>query len=189
MMNILKLYILCLLTQLAMMSSLDHICVTCWNTRGYLASIPYIRQLLSECEVLAICEHWVYENRLACMSYISHTHFCFARASNLASAENYGNGRGQGGIPLFWDKNLKGISTVSDIILDRASAIRMQTSNGGIVYFISVYLPAMGSSESLDSALDNITELVESREEGANVIIMGDFNGDVGASGGPMGCS
>ena len=45
----------------------------------------------------------------------------------------------------------------------------------------------MGSSESLDSALDDITELVESREEGANVIIMGDFNGDIGSSGGPRG--
>ena len=51
--------------------------------------------------------------------------------------------------------------------------------------FVSVYLPAMGCSESLDSSLDDITEVIESREEGARIIVMGDFNGDVGTSGGP----
>ena len=136
---------------------------------------------------MAISEHWVYENRLSCLSDISHTHNCFARASNLASAENYGAGRGQGGIALFWDKSIKGVSTVADIVLDRACAIRLQMSSGAIFYFVSVYLPAMGCSESLDSALDDITELVESRETDANVIVLGDFNGDVGSSGGPRG--
>ena len=45
----------------------------------------------------------------------------------------------------------------------------------------------MGCRESLDSALGDITELIESREAGANIVVMGDFNGDVGSSGGPRG--
>ena len=69
----------------------------CWNAHGYLASIPYIKQLISECEILAISEHWIYENRLFIPSEISDTHLCFARSSKLASAEDYGSGRGQGG--------------------------------------------------------------------------------------------
>ena len=105
----------------------------------------------------------------------------------MSSAEDYGSGRGQGGIALFWRNRIKGISVVSDIILDRACAIRLQTPLGGVMYFISVYLPAMGCSESLDSSLDDITEVIESRDEGAKVVLMGDFNGDIGSSGGPRG--
>ena len=117
--------------------------ITCWNARGYLLSIPYMRQLLTECDILAISEHWVYENRLACLSDITNTHTCFGGSSRLASAEDYGNGRGQGGIALFWDKRINGISVVSDIVLDRACAIRLQTQLGAVLYFVSVYLPSM----------------------------------------------
>ena len=31
----------------------------------------------------------------------------FCRSSKFASAEDYGNGRGQGGVALFWDKRLE----------------------------------------------------------------------------------
>ena len=170
-----------------MVGSSSNIRVTCWNSRGYLASIPYMRHLLSECEILAISEHWVHENRLRCLSGVSNTHSCFARASRLSSAEDYGNGRGQGGIAIFWDSTLKGVSVVSDIILDRACAIRLQTRDGGIIYFISVYLPADGSCESLESSLDDITEIIESRDAGAHMIVLGDFNGDIGSNGGNRG--
>ena len=38
--------------------------IACWNSRGSLASIPYIKDLLSQFDILALCEHWVFENRL-----------------------------------------------------------------------------------------------------------------------------
>ena len=158
--------------------------VACWNARGYLASIPYIRHLLSECDILAVNEHWVFENRLKCLTDISDTHWCFARSSKLSSAEDYGNGRGQGGVAIFWDKKLKGVSIVSDIVLDRACAIRLQAGNGSVFYFISVYMPAMGSSESLEASLDDVTEVIESRETGSIITVLGDFNGDIGGAGG-----
>ena len=123
---------------MAMMNSPTDIRISCWDARGYRASIPYIRKLLSRCEILAISEHWVYENRLKCLADISDTHSCFARASKISAAEDYGNGRGHGGVALFWDKRLKGVSVVSNIILDRACAIRLQTIDGTVFYFISV---------------------------------------------------
>ena len=76
---------------------------------------------------------------------------------------------------------------MSNIILDRACAIRLQTWKGSAIYFVSVYLPAQGSREALDVSLDDITEVIESRERGAHVIILGDLNGDVGKLGGPRG--
>ena len=161
--------------------------IACWNARGYLASIPYIKQLLSHCDILAISEHWVFESRLFKLAQISDSHLCFARASKLASAEEYGVGRGQGGVAIFWDSTIFGVTAVTDIILDRACAIRLQTRSGSIVYFVSVYLPAQGSCDSLDNSLDDITEVIESREEGAHIVVLGDFNGDVGSLGGPRG--
>ena len=159
--------------------------VSCWNARGYLASIPYIRELLSECDILALSEHWVYENQLYKLNDISDSHHCFARSSKMASAEDYGKGRGQGGVALFWKKSLTGVSIVSDIIMDRACAIRMQTPSYEIFHFVSVYLPSQGNPESLETTLDEISEILESREEQSFTILLGDFNGDIGNSGGP----
>ena len=169
------------------MCDLNRVRITCWNARGYLASIPYNEQLTSECDILAISEQWVYENRLYKLSEISDTHLCFARSSKLAFAEHYSRGRGQGGVALFWDKRLSGISVVSVVILDRACAIRLQTQEGGVLYFVSVYLPAQGSHEALNTSLNELSEVLRDRELGAHVIVMGNFNGDIGRLGGPRG--
>ena len=48
-------------------------------------------------------------------------------------------------------------------------------------------MPAAGSIEPLEASLDDITEVIESREPGALIIVMGDFNGDIGFNGGPRG--
>ena len=79
----------------------------------------------------------------------------------------------------FWRKNLAGVSIVSDIIMDRACAIRMQTPSNDILYFVSVYLPSQGNPESLETILDEISEVIESREEPSYTILLGDFDGDV----------
>ena len=168
-----------------MMYDTSEVRIACWNTRGYLASTPYIKHLLTENDILAISEHWVYDNRLFKLAEMSNTHHCFARASRLAPAEDYGKGRGQGGVALFWDKKITCITAVSDVILDRACAIRLQTQTGCIIYFVSIYLPAQGSRETLEASLDEVTEVIESREPQAHVVLLGDFNGDVGNAGGP----
>ena len=54
---------------------MDRLRVACWNTRGYLSSIPYIRKLLDDVDVLAISEHWLHRNRLNVLNEISDTHF------------------------------------------------------------------------------------------------------------------
>ena len=118
------------------------VCISCWNTRGYLTSIPYFKQLLTRCDILAISEHWIFENRLFKLSQITDSHYCFAQSTKLASAEEYGTGRGQGGVAIFGDSKMTGISAVTDIVLDRACTVRLQTKTGAIFYFISVYLPA-----------------------------------------------
>ena len=161
--------------------------LTCWNARGYLSSIPYLRKVLSEVDVLAVCEHWLHSNRLSILNDIVNSHYVFARASKASSDEAYGSKRGQGGVAIFWWKDIPGFTRVCNVIHDRACMVRYQPKDGEIYFFISVYLPSQGSEEDLETVLDEISEIVESREANSHIILLGDFNGDIGVQGGPRG--
>ena len=166
---------------------MDSLKVACSNTRGYLSSIPYLKELLIDVDVLAISEHWLHSNKLNILNGISDTHHVFGRSSKLSSAEHYGSGRGQGGVAIFWRKSIAGFSKVTNIIHDRACMIRYQSQNGVVLFFISLYLPSQGSQDDLRTALDEISEIVDSRENGSHVILLGDFNVDIGTHGGLRG--
>ena len=163
------------------------ITIGCWNARGYLSAIPFICEKLKEVDILAVAEHWLHSNRLGTLSGISDSHDVHAHSSRSSDAANFGSRRGQGGVAIFWRRDLGGISKVTDIVHDRICAIRLQSHDGKIFYVLSIYLPAQGSYEDLGASLDEMSEIVESREEGAQVIICGDFNGDMGELGGPRG--
>ena len=146
------------------------ITIGAWNARGYLSAIPFLREKLKEIDILAISEHWLHSNRLGTLANISKTHEVHAHASRASSSENYGSRRGQGGVAIFWRKDIQGISKVTDIIHDRVCAIRLQTGVSQVYYFLSVYLPAQGAREDLDTALDELSEVIYSIEEGAHFI-------------------
>ena len=161
--------------------------ISCWNSRGLRTAVPYLRSLLERNDIVGVCEHWLHENRLMVLDDMADTHCVHARASNACVAAEYGRGRGQGGTAIFWKKDIKSVSVVSNVLLDRACGIRVQNAVGGICYFWCVYMPALGSVDDLGSALDELAEVVERRDPGSNLCIMGDFNGDVGTSYGVRG--
>ena len=169
------------------MQNHNSIKLACWNSRGFNTAIPYLRELIKENEILAIAEHWLHENKLSSFNDLcGDINFC-GRASKFASAENYGTKRGQGGVALVWNKNISGISEITNIIHDRICGIRFVTGEGGTINIFSVYLPAQGSGEELEACLDDLAEILESREAGDLNIVCGDFNADVGNQGGPRG--
>ena len=182
-------YIFCFCILLSVMGDVRSLRIGCWNCRGYRSSIPYIRQLLESHDVLAVCEHWLHNNRLNVLKDLTHTHSVYARASRHSGDEAYGAKRGQGGVAIFWRSNIQGFSAVTDIIHDRICAVRYQDKRGGIYIIISVFLPAQGSADNLRECLEDLSEVVETREYGARVIICRDYNGDIGAGGGPRGIS
>ena len=169
------------------MGEANQLRISCWNARGYLSSIPYLRKLLIRSDVLAISEHWLPSNRLNFLSKITESHYVFARSSNACTGESLDHGRGQGGVAIFWRKSIPGFCKVSNIIHDRACVVRYQPQPGEVYFFVSVYLPSQGGEEDLRTVLDEISEVIESREVGSHVIILGDLNGDVGSLGGPRG--
>ena len=110
-----------------------------------------------------------------------------ARSSKRSLAADYGVGRGQGGIALYWNKSIKSVSVVAGVMYDRACGVRIQNGSGGVCYLWSVYLPAMGSDDDLGTSLDELSEVIGDREQGYRVIVMGDFNGDIGSGDGERG--
>ena len=158
--------------------------IACWNARGFNSAVPYLRYLFTLSDVIAISEHWLHENKLKRLEEISeHFYYC-ARSSSFASAENYGTKRGQGGVALFWKKTLGGVSQISNFVHDRFCGIRIQTCNNLVINIISVYLPAQGSPESFEACLDDLSEVLKTREFGSKTIICGDTNADMGSLGG-----
>ena len=86
---------------------------------------------------------------------------------------------------ILWDKRLTGITEVKNLVHDRICVVRAQTSNGGVIFIYSVYLPAQGSGEDFGSVLDDLSEMIEARGEDSSYIVCGDMNADLGYKGGP----
>ena len=49
------------------------------------------------------------------------------------------------------------------------------------------FYPAQGARENLGTSVDELSEVVNSFEDGAHIIVCGDFNGDIGCLGGSRG--
>ena len=178
-MNIILLYVAVICSHIHM-NGKDTLKIACWNSRGFRSAVPYLRQLVEDYDVVGVCEHWLHGNRLCALEDVTSSHYVHARASDAASDAHYGSGRGQGGIALFWRKELKSVSVIPNTLFDRACGIRFQNGAGGVCYIWCVYMPAMCADEDLGASLDVLSEIVEGRDPGAELIVLGDFNGDIG---------
>ena len=159
--------------------------ITTWNARGFNSSVPYMRQLLNDSDIVIITEHWLHANRLIRFNEIpSDIAYC-AVSSKYASAENYGCVRGQGGVAIMWKQSLQGVTELKNFSHDRIVGVRVQLDQGGVLCIYGVYLPSSGSPEEYDPVVDDLVEIIETREPGSFVIIGGDSNGDIGRMGGP----
>ena len=165
------------------MGDVSDLKIGCWNCRGLRSSVPYIRELLEGHDVLAISEHWLHNNKLNVLSDLSTTHSVHARASRQSADEYYGARRGQGGVAIFWRKDIPGFSAITDVTHDRICAVRYQNQKGGVYIFLSIYMPSQGSIDSLEECLEDLTEILETRERGAILVVCGDYNGDIGDHG------
>ena len=143
--------------------------------------------MLKKNDVFMINEHWLHFNKLHLLNEIDSNFNWHARASKSSSEEMYGLKRGQGGVAILWNKDLNGISIIETLDHDRICAIRMENQNGSAFIFISVYLPANGSKENMSVIFDELAGFIDDLGHECIPIIVGDFNGDLGALGGPRG--
>ena len=172
---------------ICMMCEISTLTISCWNSRGYLSSIPYLRYILRNNLIVATSEHWLHKNRLNVLYDISTTHNYLARSSKYSSSKTYWSTRGQGGVAIFWSKDINGVSVISNITPNRICSIQVQLSSGLTLSILSVYLPAVGGDDHFPNCLDELDAIVEFLSQTSEVIVCGDFNADVGSGGGPKG--
>ena len=155
--------------------------------RGFRSSVPYIRKLIAENDIVLLSEHWLHHNRLHLFNEYFNDVEVFARSSRFSDAEAYGGSRGQGGVAILWGKYLNGVVPLVDLVHDRFCGIRVQLPEGAGLNIFSIYMPAVGCGEDLGCTLDELSGALESRPPGDITIIGGDFNGDIGREGGHRG--
>ena len=100
--------------------------ITAWNSRGMLASIPYIRDIMRNSDIICLSEHWLHRNRLYMLDEISNDFLSHAYASNTSSEDCYGVRRGTGGVAIMWRKTIPGVSPLLEVKHDRLCGIRVQ---------------------------------------------------------------
>ena len=161
--------------------------IACWNCRGLSASIPFLRTLLKENDVVCVSEHWLHNNCLSQLDEVSLDFQNFGKSSRVSSEESFGLRSGQGGVAIFWRNSLRGVTAIRTIDHDRICGIRMECEEGSVIVILSVYMPASGSRDSLVVTLNELEAIIGGLEEGAIPVICGDFNGDMGSEGGTRG--
>ena len=165
-------------------TKLECINISCWNCRGLVTSIPYLKELMKESDVISLSEHWLQPNRLCILNEISDDFNVISRSSKYADSSNFGYKRGQGGVALFWRKTIKGISPITNSINDRICGIRYQSNGGRLINIYSLYLPSPGSQDDYSAYIDFLADTISNNERGVLSIVFDDMNGDVGHLGG-----
>ena len=165
----------------------NQLSISTWNMRGFKSSVPYVRKLIEENDIVLLNEHWLHHNRLHLFNEYFSDVEVFARASKFSGADAYGGCRGQGGVAVIWGKHLSGVVPITEVIHDRICGIRIQLPGGNGMNIFSIYMPAVGCGEDLGCSLDELAGIIESRPPGDITILGGDFNGDLGYDGGRRG--
>ena len=146
----------------------------CWNCGGVYGNFIYVKSLLRTLDVLALSEHWLYEDELTFLDSLDVNFDVFSCGSSKNNALERWR-RGQGGVALYFKKSLKAkeIQTSCDRIV---SASIMIGEVGTVV--VSVYLPS--SNYNLSDYLNTLHELeqfcMQQKSYGFNLILLGDFN-------------
>lgn len=155
------------------MSSLNF---KCWNCSGIYGNYAYAKNLLDTSDVLALSEHWLYEDELNFLGNLDDRFDYFASSSHLNN-NLYRWKRGQGGVAIFWRKKLK-IKKLS--ATDSMIAIKIKTGCLRWTMVCGIYFPSTNHSICEFKEALSALELLCLRERGDdNLVILGDFNAHI----------
>ena len=158
--------------------------INCFNSHGFVSSKPYVYQLLQECDILGLSEHWLSGPELKKLDISSATHEPYGKCNKNLKDAPPSRGRGYGGVALFWRKNLV-VSRLKEIKSDRLIGITVQRVSSPIT-IINVYFPNDFDTEFNDVLIELYNVILKYRAT-SDVIVMGDFNAKFGRLGGPRG--
>ena len=149
----------------------------------------YFSELVNSFDIFAISEHLLFVEQLEILeASINYTY-----KSTAVSAEDnpsiLSGKAAHGGIALFWKNCIKDMVTpLENIDSDCIIRIRCDFNDNSPLFILSVYLPAASHPiEEFNEYLDYLWALYDSLSKTGFVIVMGDFNGNLGNSLGERG--
>ena len=167
----------------------------CFNVRVIVSNSPYLVSLLNDFDIkfIAISEHWLHDYNLNRIQQISDEYTILAKSPPQQEDPVYCVPRlirGHRGVALGWHKSLdRLISPLPFVSSCKMVGIEYNPSHHSL-YLISVYLPSRsGCTDEFKESLDQLDAAILLLPSGADIVIMGDFNADLGNLGGPGSCT
>ena len=174
-------------------ASIRKLRLVCFNMCGLQCNNLYTQILLQDADIIALSEHWLHNYNFKSICYL-HSNFKFHAMSPPEIEDTIycipHLVRGHGGVAIGWRADLDIlISIMPNIHSPRMVGIKLECCDGPL-FIIAVYLPSRaGCTDSFKECMDHLGAVIELLPPGCKVIVMGDFNADLGALGGPMSCS
>eukprot|EP00493_Phyllostaurus_siculus_P008512 UN08618 len=132
--------------------------VTTWNIRGFTTAKPYMLSLFESNEIIVINEHWLYDCESYRLGNINSNFGVEAKFGENNDPEDFGHKRGQGGVAIFWNKEIKGVSVIKNLNSNRIAGIRI-TEGDKDVYVIGVYMPTKNAKDTdLETELSKLDD-------------------------------
>lgn len=146
-----------------------------------MADLRYLDKCLEDSDICAIQEHWLYPDSLNFLSSVQKDFVGWGRSSNDLNPNSIWR-RGMGGIAFLWRKDFDiAIDKLEDLGSDRIIVIKLHLGKQKNIFIIIVYLPASNSAISkYRSYIDDLEDIINRLHGNGTIIILGDFNGQVG---------
>ena len=155
--------------------------IATFNIENFYTNKLYLDKLLSECQIIALQEHWLYH-----FEQRELVEFCNERGFNvvLKSVDDADplppqcRPRGRGEIAMIWKKNIdQMVSPVSDGN-NRVQGLVINSAVGEVC-ILNVYMQCRGSRDAEDNYRDvlaQIAEIMNIYSDRARFILVGDMN-------------
>ena len=134
--------------------------------------------------ILAISEHCLHEEQLDFFETVTDDSYNYTDVSANDNPPLLSGTPAHGGNALFWKRSFDNfISPLKNINSDRIVGIRCDFPNSIPLFILGVYLPSASHNiTQFDEYFDHLWALYDSLSVNWFVIVMGDFNGDLGNS-------
>lgn len=150
-----------------------------------MAAKPYIKQLMSQADVVVISEHQLYPAQHYKLGELNNDFNFIAKSSRSLNPMLCGSVPGHGGIAILWKQSLSGVATpLKDIGTDRIAVVEIAANERLNIYIVGVYLPQAGCpAEDFEYHSAVLETIIEQCSLKGDVLVIGDFNAHIGLGG------
>ena len=153
----------------------------CWNLQYFRTAQLYFKSIFNCFDIFGISEHSLFQEQLDLIKAATgNTYNCYA----VSAFDNPAVVSGEiahGGVALLWECAINDfITPLETINSDRIVGIKCDFPNYSPLFILSIYLYSM--NDKVNECFDHLWALYDTLSTDGYVIVLGDFNGDIGNS-------